>query len=494
MKHLLKRSWFFSLIALLALSTLVYARFSDVPQDHWAADEIEQAAELEIFNGTSATTFGTGETLSRGAFLVSLCRMMDWELLSPATPSFTDCTSDTWYYQEVETALAQGVITALSDTVRPDDAITREEMAVCLVRALGYQTLAGLDATQDSAFTDLTTNPGYIAMASDWGLMTGTTHVTFSPNVVASREEAAVTLMRLYDKQEASSQSMGIVYDVTDTQSLTASSTVAVAAVQMSAYALRLSPQIPLSSQQSAVDTIHEAKGVALLHVSATTEALSYDSQAWATLIADYADSAQYDGVFLDVNAQGESARPLLTQLVETLSDTLDGILYVAVDGATTFDNRRAAYDYVALSQACDGIVIQVAAYAQNQDSFLIAPMDPLEEVYYALNDLSTEVDMSKVILQITTTATLRTNGKNTNTVSGQDLTSYLDLSTTLSHESLHYGATYLTSSDTIQFSAWYLDGDDVAQRQNLAALFDVTTFCASSLHSLLPEVSACLF
>ena len=49
-------------------------------------------------------------------------------------------------------------------------------------------------------FRDVTTNTGYITMAYDLGLVSGTTADTFSPDRAATREQVAVILMRLYDK------------------------------------------------------------------------------------------------------------------------------------------------------------------------------------------------------------------------------------------------------------------------------------------------------
>ena len=48
-----------------------------------------------------------------------------------------------------------------------------------------------------------TTNAGYVAMAYELGLVNGTSSTTFSPDRTATREQAAVMLMRLYDSYHA---------------------------------------------------------------------------------------------------------------------------------------------------------------------------------------------------------------------------------------------------------------------------------------------------
>ena len=101
-----------------------------------------------------------------------LCRLFGWEMISPETGSYTDNQDPSaWYFSAVETAYAHGAITDQTDEFRPRDPITREEMAVMLVRAMGYGTIAGLAQDLPMPFQDVTTNAGYIAMAYELGLV-----------------------------------------------------------------------------------------------------------------------------------------------------------------------------------------------------------------------------------------------------------------------------------------------------------------------------------
>ena len=180
------------------------ADFEDVPESHWAAEAIDRAVELGLFQGQSASRFGLGEPMTRGAFVTALCRLFQWETVTPEEGSYTDNQDrSAWYYSAVETAYANGAITDQTDAFRPADPITREELAVMLVRALGYGTIAGLAQDLPMPFQDVTTNAGYVAMAYELGLVNGTDAVTFSPDKPATREQAAVMLIRLYDGYHA---------------------------------------------------------------------------------------------------------------------------------------------------------------------------------------------------------------------------------------------------------------------------------------------------
>lgn len=196
--------------------------FSDVPGRHWAAQSIAWCARSGIMNGIGGGQFGLGRTMTRAEFAVTLCRMMGWELTTPEEGSFQDNQDKSaWYYSAVETARAHGALTGESAYCRPNDAITREEMAKMTVRAMGYSVLAGILASADTAapqsgaegfasltarvgkncpFTDCTANQGYIALAYRMGVLKGVGGSRFDPKSTATREQAAVVLLRAYER------------------------------------------------------------------------------------------------------------------------------------------------------------------------------------------------------------------------------------------------------------------------------------------------------
>jgi hypothetical protein len=126
------------------------AGFTDVPADSWAVSYIDEAVELGVMGGYGDGQFGYGRYVSRAEFAAMLVRLFGWALVEPETPSFDDNNDQTaWYYDEIETAVLNGAVTADSGTFRPDDYITREEMAVMLVRSLGFEPLAGTMSNVD---------------------------------------------------------------------------------------------------------------------------------------------------------------------------------------------------------------------------------------------------------------------------------------------------------------------------------------------------------
>ena len=75
--------------------------------------------------------------------------------------------------------------------------ITREDMAVMLVRALGYESLAGDIASLGVPSPDVTSHPGHIALSAAIGMTTGVEvdgQLLFQPDAFATRGQAAAML------------------------------------------------------------------------------------------------------------------------------------------------------------------------------------------------------------------------------------------------------------------------------------------------------------
>ena len=187
------------LLALVMTTTLALAAnksgYSDVPDKNWASQSIAQCKQYNLLQGIGGGKFGLGQKMTRAAYAAALCRLMGWKTVTPEKGSFTD-NQDTkkWYFSAIETAAAHDVFPG-SSKCRPNDAITREEMAAMTVRALGYSTLSG--TVQDECpFTDVSTNPGYITLAWRMGLVVGMNLTTFAPKNDTTRSVLAKTMSR----------------------------------------------------------------------------------------------------------------------------------------------------------------------------------------------------------------------------------------------------------------------------------------------------------
>ena len=189
-----------------ASPALAAGGYSDVPRDHWAAQSVRRAGELGLFQGVGGGRFGLGEPITRAAFVTALVRLFGWEAERPQSPAFSDVPAGAWYFSAVETAFAHDAFRLHQGRFRPEDPITREEMAVMLVRSLGYTSLAVTLGAEECPFTDVSVSPGYITLAYDLGIVGGTGNGRFDPGSSAAREQAATVLVRVYDKLHAASR------------------------------------------------------------------------------------------------------------------------------------------------------------------------------------------------------------------------------------------------------------------------------------------------
>ena len=458
------------------------AAFADVPAGSWAEASINRCVQSGLFQGETATRFGMGRPMTRAAFTVVLCRFFGWELIKPEQPTYTDVRDPArWYYSAVETACAHGAITRQTENFRPNDPITREEMAVMLVRALGYTTLAGQAQEQEIPFTDVTTNKGYIAMAYEMGIINGTSGTTFSPERTATREQAAVMLMRLYDKVHCPAPKLvGIAAE--QTGEWNGYDAVAVTGGRLSYagnQALVTRPE--QRREENLISSIHAGGAKALLQVSGNTTALKGKTSALASALDAAMKEGGYDGLYLSFDNLAENRAAALTALVKAVNELLpaDKLLYVEVKAPAWNGGAGKAYAYGDLASAADCLVLQIEPYQLWDGKLMAAPMEPVEEVYYALSALNNSVPAEKLCLQLTTTASIWQGSKSGGSADAAELQALLEAEKVRSYYSERYQCAYVqqTGVNPVRV-AWYLNEEAVRARVQLCGLFGVERIC----------------
>ena len=165
--------------------------------DHWAKGAIAQAYANGMVNGYGEGIFKPNQTMTRAEFtkiIVSGLNLPDTE----QQLSFADNDQIAeWAVPYVEQAVAANVITGYTDnTFGPSKNITRAEMAVMVVKALGLEVQENAELT----FADAEQIPAYakpyIAVAVEKGLIVGLEGNKFGPNQSATRAEAATVVLR----------------------------------------------------------------------------------------------------------------------------------------------------------------------------------------------------------------------------------------------------------------------------------------------------------
>ena len=461
--------------------------FSDVPASHWAAESIARAAELGLVNGRSDGKFGVGQPMTRAAFAAVLCRLFQWKLVSPASGSFPDNQDSTkWYFSAVETAYLHGAVTQQEENFRPGDAVTRQEMAVMLVRALGYGTLASLAGERTSPFTDVTASLGYLILANDLGIMTGNSHGAFQPDRTATREQAAVVLMRVYDKLHAAAPDVCGVARSPENLSLEGVGTVAVPAMKI-VYNGSLLLTTDLSAETvSAIRAAAEGKR-RLMQVSGTSTGFAgSDTAELAKRIAAAADESGWDGVLLDISKLRGTERASYTKLVTALRSSLGtgDLLYVMAE-APIWQGKTAynGYDFAALASQADKVILRIAPYSQMASGFPTTPQEPLEEVFYTLETVADAIPAAKRALLLTAFGTAWRGDTAMDDVSPAELAALLSTSGVTGYWSSRYATPYLSYTGSgVRVVVWYIDARAAQARRQLLDFFGGGGLCISDL------------
>ena len=161
--------------------------FSDVPAEHWAADDIDFASSHEIFKGIdNGDTYEPETALTRNMMMTVLAR----------TDGADTSDSDPWYAKGQQWAVDNGV----SNGLWGEDSITREQLVTML---FNYANKSGMDT---SARADVSGMENADAVSSwaleavQWavaeGILKGVDNTDLAPQGLATRAQAAAFMQR----------------------------------------------------------------------------------------------------------------------------------------------------------------------------------------------------------------------------------------------------------------------------------------------------------
>lgn len=165
-------------------------KFSDLPDTHWAYDSVNILVENFIINGYLDGTFKPEANITRGEFAKIIVSATD-TLDSDAASSFTDVSTEDWYYYYVSSAYKQGYITGYPDgSFRPDDYITRADICTIVSRSLGSPTTVSGEMFKDDALIPSYAKIPVYALVRQ-GIINGMGDGTFAPTQNATRAQTA---------------------------------------------------------------------------------------------------------------------------------------------------------------------------------------------------------------------------------------------------------------------------------------------------------------
>ena len=198
-------------ISLVSLET--YASDSDI-SGHWAEDIIAQWIEKGLANGYSDGTFRPNNDISRAEFMKLVNNT--FEFTEEIEIDYKDVLQGKWYVSTIKKAKAAGYISGYADgTMKPDNPITREEVAAIITRIMNLSLdEKGIEHFKDKS--EIKWSKGYIGAVTTAKYMVGFPDGTFKPLNYITRGEAVYALNNIIGKKEvqvvAKQDFFGITY------------------------------------------------------------------------------------------------------------------------------------------------------------------------------------------------------------------------------------------------------------------------------------------
>jgi len=172
--------------------------------------EQKQTMHEPYITGFPDGAFRPNDMISREQVAAMATRALGLTVNTSGTSGYIDVGADRWSLNYIETMKDYGYMIGYDDgAFRPNFAMTRAELATCLVRIAESQGKAATGEMKD--FTDVTPGNWYtsaIRQASALGLIEGYDDGTFRPNAMITRAEAVTMMNRLLGRDPATAPAL----------------------------------------------------------------------------------------------------------------------------------------------------------------------------------------------------------------------------------------------------------------------------------------------
>lgn len=183
------------------VSTTTGASFGDMAGYEWAQTAVTELSKKGIVSGRAKDSYVPAGNVTRAEFVKMLTLALGIEPIAEYKGIFVDAHADDWFVPYVEAASEANIAMGSDGSFRPNENITRQDMAVMLFRACGY---AASEAEKD-VFTDSAAISDYAKSAVyslyEKGILLGSGNGEFTPTANATRAEAAQIVFRMLESK-----------------------------------------------------------------------------------------------------------------------------------------------------------------------------------------------------------------------------------------------------------------------------------------------------
>lgn len=171
--------------------------------NHWGKDSIAFIAARGVLTGLSADQFGPNQTMTRGMLATVLGKLANVD--PSGGVSFSDVSATKYYAPYVAWAAQNNIVKGTGNgKFAPDQAVTRQELAVVLYNYLAYSGGKLSAAATASEFADAGSIAAWakeaVSAIQAGGLINGKPGNTFDPQGTATRAEVASVLQKYIEQ------------------------------------------------------------------------------------------------------------------------------------------------------------------------------------------------------------------------------------------------------------------------------------------------------
>jgi len=176
----------------------VVVSYNDIAS-HWGYVGIYRATKLGLVNGFEDGSFRPDQAMNRAELAVIIGRALQLPANAAKQSKFADNDTIPAYAKSYVAQLAElGLLNGYTDgTFRPNQSITRAELAVIVARALK------LEGSAATSYTDQASIPAWaskeIALLTELDIVTGKADGRFAPQAQTTRAEAVAVIIRVID-------------------------------------------------------------------------------------------------------------------------------------------------------------------------------------------------------------------------------------------------------------------------------------------------------
>lgn len=179
--------------------------YTDVADDAWYYDAVKFADENGYMNGVGTGSFDPNGKLTRGMFVTMLYRIED-EPEATIASGFEDVTDGAWYHDAISWAVENKIVNGVSESeYKPNDYITREQMAAIIFRYAQYKGINAVTLAENLHFNDAGLISSYAVPAMNWAagldIIRGYGDGNVGPRDNTTRAQAALVLMRMKENK-----------------------------------------------------------------------------------------------------------------------------------------------------------------------------------------------------------------------------------------------------------------------------------------------------